>query len=111
MIDRIRTFTESDALHDKEKLSTALLGASLIIFLGFGFHPQNLKLLALPPDQQLRRTKVLATVVGIHPANLPELTSTLYGALRVNDTMVETYDMPASEVLQKLRMKIDMAAG
>jgi hypothetical protein len=83
MVSRIRTFTESDALHDKEKLSNALIGASLVIFLGFGFHPQNLKLLALPPDQQLRRSKVLATVFGVHGANLPELTSTIRGALRV----------------------------
>jgi hypothetical protein len=66
LITRIRTFTETDALHNKEKLSSALVGASLIVFLGFGFHPQNLKLLTLPPDQQLRRAKVLATVFGVH---------------------------------------------
>src|ERR1700743_2999047 len=65
LINRIRTFTESDALHDKEKLSSALVDASLIAFLGFGFHPQNLKLLALSPIQQLRKAKVLATVVGV----------------------------------------------
>jgi len=111
MINRIRTFTESDVLHDKEKLSSALHGASLIAFLGFGFHPQNLKLLTLPPDQQLRRVKVLATVLGVHGANLPELTSTLHSALRVDGELVETHAMTASEILQKLRMKITMAVG
>jgi hypothetical protein len=111
MIGRIRTFTESDALHDHAKLSSALVGASLIVFLGFGFHSQNLRLLTLPPDQQLRRAKVLATVVGVHGANIPELKSRLGGALRVDGDMVETYDMTASEILQKLRMKINMAVG
>jgi hypothetical protein len=111
MISRIRTFTESDALHDKEKLSSALVGASLIVFLGFGFHPQNLKLLTLPPDQQLRTAKVLATVSGVHEANLPELKSILGSALRVDGDMVATYDMTAAEILQKLRMKITMAIG
>lgn len=110
MIKRIRTFTESEALHDKEKLSTALVDASLIIFLGFGFHHQNMKLLTLSPNLQLRRAKVLATVFGVHDANLPELKSTIHAALRVED-IVETHAMTAAEILQKLRMKIDIAAG
>jgi|ERR1700722_347809 len=110
MIDRIRTFTESDVLHDKEQLSGALLGAALIVFLGFGFHAQNLKLLTLSPNQQRRRAKVLATVFGVHPANLTELTPKLGSALRLDES-VETYTMTASELLQKLRMKIDIAAG
>lgn len=111
VIGRIRTFTENDTLHDKEKLSSALHGASLIAFLGFGFHPQNLKLLTLPPDQQLRRVKVLATVLGVHEANLHDLTSTLHSSLRVDGQLVETHAMAASEILQKLRMKITMAVG
>jgi hypothetical protein len=111
LISRIRTFTESDALHDKEKLSSALVDASLIAFLGFGFHPQNLKLLTLPPDRQLRRAKVLATVVGVDGANLPELTSTLCSTLRIDGETIETHSMTASEMLQKLRMKITMALG
>ena len=111
MINRIRTFTESDVMHDKEKLSSALLGASLIVFLGFGFHPQNLKLLTLPADQQLRRAKVLATTLGIHSANLPELALVLRHALRVEGDLVETYPMAASQILQDLRMKITLAVG
>jgi hypothetical protein len=77
MISRIRTFTESDTLHDKQKLSSALLEASLIVFLGFGFHAQNLKLLTLSPNQQVRATKVLATVYGVHEANLVQLSATV----------------------------------
>jgi hypothetical protein len=108
LINRIRTFTESDAMHDKEKLSSALLGASLTLFLGFGFHPQNLQLLALPANQQPRNGMVLTTVVGVDGANLPELRSTLHRTLRLTHE-VETYNMTASEMLQKLRMKINMA--
>jgi hypothetical protein len=111
MITRIRTFTESEALHDKENLSRVLVNASSIIFLGFGFHPQNLKLLTLSPTQQLRRAKVLATVLGVHTANLGELTSRLHSALRIDGDRVETHAMTASEMLQNLRMKIDIAVG
>jgi len=111
LIGRIRTFTESDALYDKGKLSQALTEASLIMFLGFGFHPQNLELIALSANQQLRRTKVLATVFGVDGANLPELRSTIHRVLRVADDMIETHSMSASEILQKLRMKIAMVAG
>jgi hypothetical protein len=111
MIGRIRTFTETDTLHDKETLSQALIGASLVMFLGFGFHPQNLELMTLSAHQQLRRAKVLATVFGIDGENFPELRSMIHRVLRVDNDMVETHPMTASEILQKLRIKIGIAAG
>jgi hypothetical protein len=37
MIGRIRTLTESEALHDRQTLSKALSEAAMIVFLGFGF--------------------------------------------------------------------------
>jgi hypothetical protein len=111
LINRIRTFTESEALHDKGVLATALTDASMIIFLGFGFHPQNLRLLALSPTAHVRPVKILATVYEVHDANLPQLRATLGDGLRVPEEKIETHAMTASEILAKLRMKIMMAVG
>lgn len=111
MTDRIRTFTESEALHDKEILSTALLRAEMILFLGFGFHPQNLELLTLPSDQASRRGKAIATTYKIHDANLDDLKLSLAMRLKFPVDMVEMANMTASGVLQQLRLKILMAVG
>jgi hypothetical protein len=108
VVDRIRTYTES-ALHDSELLDSALLGAELILFLGFGFHPQNLGLLKLgtPRDS----VQVMATVKKIHSANLGELANALRTTLRVNLKAVELHDMTTPEMLRDLRLKIMMRVG
>jgi hypothetical protein len=111
MISRIRTFTESEAMHDTDKLSQTLSDAAMVIFLGFGFHPQNLRLLARDKDTPVRRTKVLATVFGLNDANLSELKLAIARHLRFDTTHIETHPMTASEVLQKLRLKIVMGVG
>src|SRR5258708_428635 len=111
MIDRIRTFTESEALHDKDVLREAITAAAMIIFLGFGFHPQNLQLLSLPKTLPFRPAKVLATVHGVSEPNLPELKAALAKRLRVEERKIETYPMTASQILILLRMKITMSVG
>jgi len=73
MVGRIRTFTESEAMHDAGVLTEAISAASMIIFLGFGFHPQNLRLLALEEPHPIRSVKVLATAFDVHDAVVPEL--------------------------------------
>jgi hypothetical protein len=47
----------------------------------------------------------------VHEANLPELIAAISKHLRIDGDATETYSMTASEILQKLRMKITMAAG
>ena len=111
LIDRIRTFTESEALHDKEILSIALTHAEMILFLGFGFHPQNLELLTLSPNQAFRPGKVIATTFKLHGGNLDDLKVTLAYRLRFPVDKVETVDMSASEVLRQLKLKVLMAVG
>jgi hypothetical protein len=111
MIGRIRTFTESEVLHDKDKLMGILSDAGMILFLGFGFHAQNLQLLRQPKTTGLRPVKVIATVYGVDGANLPELTNSISKVLRIRPEYIETHDMTASQLLQKLRLKINLTLG
>jgi hypothetical protein len=111
MVDRIRTFTEAKTLHDTAELRRALSKASLVIYLGFGFHPQNLKLLSLVKSPANPATKVLATTFKVDDANVPELKSALAKSLLVGSERIETRPMAASELLQKLRIKIQLAVG
>jgi hypothetical protein len=107
-IGRIRTYTESEALHDNLHLIGALQEADLVIFLGFGFHPQNLNLLQLPDPRQ---KFVMATVRKVHEANRPDIASAVAGRLRIDARHVELFDMTAPEMLRDLRPKIMMRAG
>jgi hypothetical protein len=111
IIDRIRTHTESEALHDKAHLQQVLSGASMCIFLGFGFHKQNLDLLSLNPEMGFRPLRTLATVKGIHQANRSDIIGAIGRALRAEERYVELFDMTAPEILAQLRPKITMAVG
>lgn len=108
-IERIRTYTESEALHGSSHLEKALHDAELVIFLGFGFHAQNLSLLQLPAP---RRKRVMATVKKVHEANKTDIVDALTQRLRTTAReMVELYDMTAPELLRELRLKIMMRVG
>jgi hypothetical protein len=104
LLDRIRTYTEV-AIHDSSEMQNALLHADLIVFLGFGFHRQNLDLLETIMPQ---KKHVMATVKKIHHANLVDLTNALHRTLRVGPELIELYDMTAPELLRDLRLKIEM---
>ena len=109
VIGRIRTYTESDALHDSKHLLKALHDAELTIFLGFGFHAQNLHLLQLPAA---RRKRVMATVKKVHEANRTDIVDALTQTLQTTEReRVELYDMTAPELLRELRLKIMMRVG
>ena len=105
-LGRIRTFTESEVLHDKDILFRALTDASLIMFLGFGFHAQNLELLTLDDPFNVR---VFTTTYGIHDPNIAELKTEIGRTLQTGAARVETFPMTASEILTKLRLKINLA--
>ena len=103
-----RTYTESDALHDSAALHKALFKAKLIVFLGFGFHAQNMTLLQMTEP----RTKtIMATVKNVNVSNKIDITSSLAGALRTDHSMIELFDMTAAEMLRELRLKIMMRVG
>lgn len=110
-IGRIRTFTDSEVLHDPQKLSEAWATAQMVIFLGFGFHPQNMSLLAKHNLQNRRATRTLSTTIGVHPSIIPELRTALANLVMTDEGKVEPHDMTASTILTDLRWKITAAVG
>lgn len=54
---RIRTFTEQiEDLHFLDAIHQSVSGAETLVFLGFGFHPQNMELLSCGAINNARRT-------------------------------------------------------
>jgi hypothetical protein len=78
------------------------------LFLGFGFHAQNLSLLQL---DQPNEGHVIATVKKINMANRDDLRNAVARTLRIGGTEIELFDMTAPELLSELRLKIMMRAG
>lgn len=113
MLSRIRTYTESDALHDPAKLESALNDAAMFIFLGFGFHRQNMNLLTVrtvPAGSSY--SKCLATVIKINPQNLRQLNQSIVQRFRLYDENSDlVVDLNAKQLLSELRLRIMMAVG
>ena len=80
----IYTYIEQRQQTDTEqKIDQALRSARLVVFLGFGFHPQNMMLLMLRPGSALRENivKIIASTVGINEWNRETLEEVVHGAL------------------------------
>jgi hypothetical protein len=81
----------------------------MVVFLGFGFHRQNLELLK-PKETGFRNAHIIGTVVGIYHGNLPALSDSLRGLFR-SDKGPELIDMTSAALLRALRIKIMMLVG
>jgi hypothetical protein len=85
---RIVTFTESfedSAMRDR--IETDVGKAETVIFLGFGFHRQNMDLLTAPNKTQIRN--IFATAVGVSDSDLCQLSEEVSRALRPVGTGLE----------------------
>jgi hypothetical protein len=103
----IRTFTEQfDDIHLQAAMHLALGEANLIVFPGFGFHKQNMNLLAIGawPDNSVR-APVYGTGDGLHE-NEKSLKNAIAEASRVNSQHAYLYplkvacvsgDLPAND--------------
>jgi hypothetical protein len=68
LAQNVRTYTEQNLSHDlRSAIQSVMNAARLIVFLGFGFHQQNMTLLQATSGADWRRA--LATVLGIDPEN------------------------------------------
>ncbi|UPJ31019.1 hypothetical protein [Bradyrhizobium sp. CW1] len=110
LTQRIRTYTESAALHDPDHVERVMAQATMTIFLGFGFHRQNMDLLRVSPERGFRNAHALATVYDVHEGNLHALKDELRGALRI-ESGIELYPLKAPDMLRKLALRISMAVG
>src|SRR5712692_7461207 len=72
LAQNVRTYTEQNLSHDLQSaIQAAMNAARLVVFLGFGFHQQNMSLLQATTGAEWRRA--LGTVMGIdspHFANM-----------------------------------------
>jgi hypothetical protein len=111
-IKRIRTYTESP-LHDPKTIRTAMASAAMYVFLGFGFHRQNLELLSVLEVMPVRsdRTDILATVVGVDRAIIDGLRRSLEATVKVHFDRIVPLDKTATQMLRDLRLGIMMAVG
>lgn len=67
VVEGIRTFTESVHSNTVSKVKEFIAGSRQLVFLGFGFLPQNIELLA--PMQGQSAYRIHATTVGISDPN------------------------------------------
>lgn len=73
MSQNILTFTEQIASAESlNKIRTAVASAEMAVFLGFGFHSQNMEL--LKPEADTTMTQVFATAYGISRADCDVVT-------------------------------------
>jgi hypothetical protein len=111
--ENIRTFAEQQRDTEEEnKIAQALEEAEVVIFLGFGFHQQNLAILR-PKDGRTRGNvrHVLGTVYGIDENNHEALKEELLSLGFRNSRPAILLDRSASKLITDLRMKIAMITG
>ncbi len=107
--DSIRTYTEHNfSTEIQQSICKAIEASQAIVFLGFGFHDQNMKLLKIDNSSVLR--KVFATVKGINSYNHNFLQQTLQATLR-NSEGPMLIDCTARQLLKNLRISIIAATA
>lgn len=106
LVDRIRTYTEQRTSPVDARISDELAKATTIIFLGFGFHAQNLDLL-VALDSQAKQ--ILATAVKVHAANLLTIQDRIGRNFSGNRDWVSMFPMSATDLLSNLRPRITIA--
>lgn len=67
--DQILTFTESANEGVIGEVRNLIMGAETLVFMGFGYLPQNMELLSVPEISEVRR--VFATMLGIGENDVP----------------------------------------
>ena len=80
-----------------------------MIFLGFGFHQQNMGLLRA--NEQLVNRLVMATKKDVHAGNDLAIKREIGVATRIGASEVALFDMGARDFLQQLRPTIMQAVG
>lgn len=109
--DQIKTYTEQ--VSDKATMTTiwdAVNKAKQIVFLGFGFHSQNMRLLTRPQfGPRFSYKKIYATGVGVSSQEIPEvsrrITEMCYGKAEEDEYWKKFVNidpgMSCAELLQK----------
>ena len=108
LVERIRIYMEEK--HDSEiaAIREAFRVSELLIFLGFGFHDQNMKLLQVKSQSKASR-RVFASVFGIDH----EIHDIIAGHINpsILDYGARLFDVEAAVMLSRFRLAITMAAS
>lgn len=106
----IRAYTESDIDEVRDEIRKSVEDAWVVIFLGFGFHEQNMKLFQLERSSSVRQ--VFATTVGIDPLNYPSIDRRIRSALCLREgRTVELVAYESAKLLEMLRPSIMALVG
>jgi hypothetical protein len=107
----IRTFTEqTERTNLVQEIDLVLEAAHVVVFLGFGFHQQNLELFKPGPGKNRADiSNVIATVSGVDERNFPALVDRLRNSLGFHPEPLLA-PLKASQLLTDLRMSVAMAA-
>jgi hypothetical protein len=105
----IKTFSEgtTGALQDQIRLS--LERARVVVFLGFGFHTQNMELIRVGRAEQWKRA--YATTFRIHEANNRDMQRFIGTTVGATDPMPMLLDWSAHTLVTDLRPAIMAAAS
>jgi hypothetical protein len=114
MAKGIRTYTEQHEQTDtEENIDQALRAAHLVVFLGFGFHRQNMTLLRPRSDNRRNNIReVFGTVLGINQRNYATLQKQLHSALSLGPAPPPTLlGWSCHNLLSDLKPSIMAVAG
>ena len=82
--ENVLTYTEPVTRRIREDIESALIGARLVVFLGFGFHQQNMRL--LQARNRVGAKHVIATVLNIGHENFDNMRADIYTRLSCTST-------------------------
>jgi hypothetical protein len=105
----IRTFTEQHTLNITE-IQQVMDRARMVVFLGFGFHEQNLKLLQVTRAEPWRRA--FGTTMHMNPENKPTMQTAIQNSVGCGaEGMPLLLDWRAHVLLNQLRPALMAAAS
>jgi hypothetical protein len=93
------TSTDQKSKHDVAAMNDALTGATLIIFIGFGYHPSNVDLIKLAAGNG--SPLVIGTVTGIHNSNRDLIAERIASNLRMGVGRIDLRDMKCRGVVAR----------
>jgi hypothetical protein len=109
---RIRTFTEQRNEETGDQIQRAIHNSRVLVFLGFGFHSQNLDALTITSSDAYPRRDIFATVKNINHRNHSMLNQKLLNLTKSDGgSQVILEDLTANETLRNLKPSIIAAAN
>lgn len=101
----IRTFTEQIERTELKPFREQVAWAQQVVFLGFGFHRQNMEYLKAPEESETARRRVYATVKGISQQNQDVVRQEVCIA-GSKSQLVELYDGDSAGLLDAFKMSL-----